>query len=152
MVVALAAVGDELYAVTASQTDSGTWQLTLQYGAARQVLFTCEAGQPAAVFDLSAAPYVYCAIEQNVVCVSGAELVATRELAGIEQVSSLAASADLVLAGSRKGLYASNDGAQSWERVSSDVSVVALYSASPSKAYAVSMGGGVYEIDIENAD
>jgi hypothetical protein len=150
MVVALAAVDDDLYAVTARQTESGTWQLTLQYGTARQVLFTCEAGQPAAVFDLSVAPYVYCAMEQNVVCVSGAGLVVESELEGVEQISSLAVSTDRVLAGSRKGLYASSDGAQSWECVSSDISVVALCSASSTKAYAVSMGGGVWEIDMDD--
>jgi photosystem II stability/assembly factor-like uncharacterized protein len=151
MVVALALLGEVLYVVTARQTETGTWQLALQSSTAWQVLFTCEANQPAALFDLSAAPYVYCAMEQHVVCVSSAGQVVESELEGVEQISSLAAAADTVLAGSRKGLYASQDGAQSWECVSSDIPIVALHSASPDKAYAVSMGGGLWEISMEDA-
>ena len=126
------------------------WQLTLQSSASEQALFVCEANQPAAVLDLSAAPYLYCAIEQHVVCVSNSDLVTESEIEGIEQISALAAGAGVVLAGSRKGLYVSHDGAQSWECVSSAIPIVALHSVSPGKAYAVSMGGGVWEIALDS--
>jgi photosystem II stability/assembly factor-like uncharacterized protein len=148
-IVALAALSEDVYVVTARQTETGTWQLTLQSSAAWQVLFTCEASQPAAVLDLSAAPYVYCAVEQHVVCISGADRVAESELDGIEQISCLAVSDGVVLAGSRKGLYRSTDSAQSWECVASEVPVVALHAVSPDKAYAVSMGGGLWEMALD---
>jgi photosystem II stability/assembly factor-like uncharacterized protein len=145
-VVALAAWADELYVVTARSTEAGTWQLALRDSATWQAIFSCEASQPAAVFDLSAAPFVYCAMEQHVLCVSGADLVAESELEGVEQLSSLAAAGDTVLAGSRKGLYRSTDRAQSWECVTPDLPAVALHMGSPGKAYAVSMGGALWEI------
>lgn len=146
LVVALAAWAEDIYVVTARQTEAGMWQLTLQSSASEQALFTCEANQPAAVLDLSAAPHVYCAMEQHVVCVSNAGLVTESEIEGAEQISALAAGAGVVLAGSRKGLYVSHDSAQSWECVSLAIPTVALYSVSPGKAYAVSMGGGLWEI------
>jgi photosystem II stability/assembly factor-like uncharacterized protein len=148
MVVALAARAEDLYVVTARQTEAGAWRLILHSSASGQALFTCEANQPAAVFDLSAAPHVCCAMQQHVVCVSDTGLVTESELEGVEQVSSLAAGAGVILAGSRKGLYVSRDGAQSWECVSSAIPTVALHFASPGKAYAVSMGGGVWEIAV----
>ena len=146
-VVALAARDDDLYVVTARPTETGSWRLTLQSSATWQAIFSCEASQPAALLNLSAAaPYVYCAMEQHVLCVSGDELVAESELEGVEQISSLAAVAGAVLAGSRKGLYRSIDDARSWECISSEIPIVALHADSADKAYAVSMGGGVWEI------
>jgi photosystem II stability/assembly factor-like uncharacterized protein len=149
MVVALAASAEDLYLVTGTQTERGTWQLTLRGSATWQSLYSCEASQPAAVLSLSTDSNLYCAIEQHVVRVSDGELVAEVELADFDQASSLAAVEDVVLVGSRRGLYRSVDGAQSWERLTCDIPIVALCGVSPEKAYAVSMGGGVWQIGVD---
>jgi photosystem II stability/assembly factor-like uncharacterized protein len=149
-VVALAALAQDLYAVTAREVETGKWLLTLRRDAGTDEPWTeilaREAGQPAAVLHLSAGQSVYCATEQRVLCVSGMDLVAEGELADAEQISSLAALPDVVLAGSRTGLYRSADGARSWECVSSEIAVVALHAVSSGKVYAVSMGGQVWEV------
>jgi hypothetical protein len=75
-------------------------------------------------------------------------VIAESELDNAEQLSSLAVASDLVLAGSRTGLYCSTDAARSWECVSSEIRVVALHAVSPKQAYAVSMGGRLWQIDI----
>jgi len=154
-VVALAARENEVYAVTARPMGEGQWQLTLRRGdlfsrgdGPWRALLSREANQPAAVLSLSAASRLYCAAGQRVLCISGGDVIAESELDGAEQLSSLAVASDLVLAGSRTGLYCSADGAQSWECVSSEIRVVALHAVSPARAYAVSMGGGLWQIDL----
>jgi photosystem II stability/assembly factor-like uncharacterized protein len=149
MVVALAALGDNLYVVTGTPTDVGMWQLTLRGSATWEALYSCEASQPAAVLNVSSSRCVYCAMEEHVVCVSDGELVAENELLDVEQISSLATVGDTVLAGSRKGLYRSTDGARSWGCLSSEIPIVALDAVSPTRCYVVSMGGGLWQIDID---
>jgi photosystem II stability/assembly factor-like uncharacterized protein len=149
-VIAIAASNQYLYAVTAQQTDAGTWRLTLRQngwveGSWRE-LFSREAGQPAAVLTASDGQDVYCAMEQRVMCVSGTELRTESELQDSEQISSLAILPEGILAGSRTGLYHSVDGGQAWEHVSSDISVVALHAVSSGQVYAVSMGGGLWKV------
>jgi photosystem II stability/assembly factor-like uncharacterized protein len=154
-VVALAARENEVYAVTARQMGEGVWQLALRRGdlfaggdGPWRALLSSEASQPAAVLSLPSASRVFCAIGQRVLCVSAGDVIADSELDDAEQLSSLAVASDLVLAGSRTGLYCSTDGARSWECVSSEIRIVALHAVSPSQAYAVSMGGGLLQIDL----
>jgi photosystem II stability/assembly factor-like uncharacterized protein len=154
-VVALAARENEVYAVAARQSREGVWQLTLRRGdlyssgdGPWRELCSREASQPAAVLSLSTALRLYCAMGQRVLCVSAGDVIAESELDDAEQLSSLAVASDLVLAGSRTGLYCSTDGGHTWECVSSEIRVVALHATLPTQAYAVSMGGGVWQIDL----
>ncbi len=154
-VVALAARENEVYAVTARPSGEGVWQLTLRRGdlfsrgdGPWRALLSREANQPAVVLSLSTGLRLFCAMGQRVLCVSAGDVIAESELDDAEQLSSLAVVSDLVLAGSRTGLYCSTDGAHSWECVSSEIRVVALHAVSPTQAYAVSMGGGLWQIDL----
>jgi photosystem II stability/assembly factor-like uncharacterized protein len=154
-VVSLAARENEVYVVTARSSEEGVWQLTLRRGdlfsrgdGPWRAILSREADQPAAVLSLSAALRLYCAMGERILCVSAGEVIAESELDGVEQLSSLAVASDLVLAGSRTGLYCSTDGAHTWECVSSEIRVVALHAGSPEHAYAVSMGGGLWQIDL----
>jgi photosystem II stability/assembly factor-like uncharacterized protein len=155
VVVALSARENEVYAVTARPSEEGAWQLTLRRGdlfsrgdGPWRALLTREASQPAAVLSSSTTSRLYCAVGERILCVSADDVIAESELDGAEQLSSLAVASDLVLAGSRTGLYCSTDGACSWECVSSEIRVVALHAVSPTQAYAVSMGGGLCQIDL----
>ena len=154
-VIALAARENEVYAMTARASEDGAWQLTLRRGD----LFACgdgpwrailsrTASQPAAVLNLSTASRLYCAMGERILCVAAGDVIEESELDDAEQISSLAVASDLVLAGSRTGLYCSTNGAHSWECVSSEIRVVALYAVSSKHAYAVSMGGGLWQIDL----
>jgi photosystem II stability/assembly factor-like uncharacterized protein len=149
-IVALGTSDDAIYAVTARETETGMWRLTLcrasRTGGAWQEVFAREASQPAAVLNVSADSRLYCAMEQYVACVSGVNLVAEGEIEDSEQISSVAVLSDAVLAGSRTGLYRSIDDGGSWERISSELAVVGLRAAPSGRVYAVSMGGGVWEM------
>jgi photosystem II stability/assembly factor-like uncharacterized protein len=152
MVVALAARegGDQqpvLYAVGAVQQESGLWKLALYGGSPLQEILSRETSQPAAVLGLES-DRLFCALEQRMLCISG-EQVSESEFEESASISSLAVSSELALAGTRSGVFGSVDG-ESWNRVSDETAVVAVHVASSSRAYAVSMGGHVWEFDLSS--
>jgi photosystem II stability/assembly factor-like uncharacterized protein len=151
MVVAVAGAGTpqspSIYAVTARPLESGLWQLALKRGASEGALYTCETVQPAAVLDLAADGRLTCALNERVVCLHGGQVRAEDQPFEGEQVTALAAAGGRVWAGSRAGLCLSDDGGQSWERVSSKLAVVALHAETAGRVCAVTMGGQVWMVD-----
>ncbi len=151
MVIALASEGTpqapSTYVVTARPLESGLWQLTLKLGASGGTLYTSEAVQPAAVLHLAADGRLTSALNERVVCLYGGQVQADNSPFESEPITDLAAVGDRMWAGSRAGLCRSTDGGQSWEPVSSELSVVALHAKDRDRVYAVTMGGRLWEID-----
>jgi photosystem II stability/assembly factor-like uncharacterized protein len=151
VVVALASVGTpqapSTYVVTARPLESGLWQLALKRGASGGTLHTCEVAQPAAQLTLAAEGQLVCAMNQRVVCLHGGQVRAEGQPFESEPITGLVAMGDVVWAGSRAGLARSTDSGSSWERISSELSIVALHSESPGHLYAVTMGGRLWEIE-----
>jgi hypothetical protein len=150
MVVALASAGTpqapSIYVVTAQPLESGLWQLSLKRGASGGTLYTCEVAQPVAQISLEANGQLGCAMNERVVCLHGGQVQAEGQPFECEPITGLVTVGDHVWAGSRAGLSRSMDGGATWERVSSELSVVALHAESPERVYAVTMGGRLWEI------
>jgi hypothetical protein len=162
MIVAIASEGTpqapSTYVVTAQSLESGLWQLALKRGASGSTLYSCEAGQPVAHVALAADGRLVCALNERVICLQGGQVRAEGQPFEGEPITGLAAGGRAwptesrpVWAGSRAGLCLAEDGGHSWERVSSELSVVALHAADPedgrSRVYAVTMGGRLWEIE-----
>jgi photosystem II stability/assembly factor-like uncharacterized protein len=146
--VAARAGGQVAAVVTAQQTERGTWQLTLRRAPSWEAVLARETAESVSVLTLTEGERLFCAMGQRLLCLEGDTLVAEEELEGEAPVSSLAVSPAVSLAGTRLGLYRSADGGSSWERIDDQLSVVALHLASPTQAYAVSMGGEVWAIEL----
>jgi photosystem II stability/assembly factor-like uncharacterized protein len=136
-----------VYVVTTRPLESGLWQLALKRAASEGALYTCEVDQPTAMLDLATDGRLTCALSEHVVCLQGGQVRAQGRPFEDAQVTALAAAGGRIWAGSRAGLCLSDDGGQSWERASSKLAVVALHAETAGRAYAVTMGGQVWEIE-----
>jgi hypothetical protein len=152
MVVALAActwdVGTMMYVVTARQGDSGAWQLALRDGVSWEVVLTRESAEAAATLCPVDGGGLLCALGPCAMYFDGGKLIGESVLEGDAAISSLAVDGSVFLAGTRLGIYRSMNQAKSWERLTSDVSAVALCIIEREKAVAVSMGGRVWQLDL----
>jgi photosystem II stability/assembly factor-like uncharacterized protein len=140
----------EIVAVTARQSPEGAWLMTLgtlQEGAWR-VLRTRAANEPVAVLDLCGEDGLLCAIGQEILYLAQGELVSEFALDGPAPVSCFAATGEVLLAGTRLGVYRSTDQGQSWASLSEDVGALAMHCPSPDQAYVVSMGGNLWLLDL----
>jgi photosystem II stability/assembly factor-like uncharacterized protein len=140
--------GQAAAAVTAQQTERSTWQLTLRRGPSWEAILSREAAESVSVLALAEGERLFCAMGQRMLCLEGDTLAAEEELEEEAPVSCLVVSPAVALAGTRSGLYRSAGGDGPWERISDRLPVVALHLASPARAYAVSMGGEVWEIEL----
>jgi photosystem II stability/assembly factor-like uncharacterized protein len=151
MVVAVAGAGTpqspSVYVVTARPHESGLWQLALKRGASEGALYTCETVQPTAVLNLAEDGRLACALSERVICLQGGQVRAEGQPFEDQPITALAMAKGRIWAGSRAGLCLSDDGGQSWERVSSKLAVVALHAKTAGRAYAITMGGQVWEIE-----
>lgn len=148
MVTAVAGAGNQMYVVTARQQEGGRWRLSLYGKGTPEALLSREANEPVTVLDLQEDGGLYCAMGGRVLCLEEGQVVAESGMEDALPVSSLGVKGDVVLAGTRSGLYRSLDRAQSWERLTPDVQAVALHVVSPEKAYAAAMGGRLWEIEL----
>jgi len=151
MVVALTArtgdAGTMMYAVTARQSDTGAWQLALRDGTSWQVVLARESNEAAAMLCLLDGGDLLCALGPRAMYLGDGGLIGESVLEGEAAISGLAVDGSALLAGTRLGIYCSTDQAQSWERITSDLSAVALH-AVERKVYAVSMGGRLWQLDL----
>ena len=151
MVVALTArtgdTGTMMYAVTARQSDTGAWQLALRNGTSWQVMLARESNEAAAMLCPLDGGGLLCALGARAMYLRGEELIGESVLEGEAAISSLAVDGNDFLVGTRLGIYRSMDQAQSWERLTSDLSAVALRTVER-KVYAVSMGGRLWQLDL----
>ena len=137
-----------MYVVTARQQEGGGWRLSLYEKGSPEALLSRQANEPVTALDLQDDGGLYCAMGGRVLCLEDGRVVAESEMEGSLPVSSLGVKDGVVLAGTRSGLYRSLDRAQSWELLTPDVQAVALHVVSLAKAYAASMGGRLWEIDL----
>ena len=140
--------GEQLYVAVGRQMEGGDWRLTLYSGDGWNALVSREVREPIAVLDLQQDGELYCALGRHVLCLQEDQVVAEGEMEDALPVSSLRVHGEMLLAGTRSGLYRSGDKGASWEPIAPEVQAVALRFASPAKAYAASMGGRLWEIDL----
>lgn len=134
--------------VTARQMERGTWQLTLRRGPSWEAVLSRESTESVSVLALAEGERLLCAMGQRLLRLEGDMLIAEQELAEEAPVSCLAVTPAVALAGTRLGLYREVEAGGSWERINDRLPAVALHLASPAQAYAVSMGGEVWEIEL----
>jgi photosystem II stability/assembly factor-like uncharacterized protein len=138
------------YAVTAHQADTGMWQLTLRAGESWKAILTREVDEVVSVLNLTDDGRLLCAMGRSVLSLEDDKLVRESTLEGSASVSSLAAGAGVVLAGTRTGLYRYADDAQSWKCVTDAIQIVALHLATSGEAYAVAMGGRLWKVELSD--
>jgi len=152
MVVAIAAVssGDDLLPVvaTAAQQDDG-WLLNLRRGVDGALLFSQQANEPIAALYPLPGERLLCSLGSVVVVVDRGMVLNVSTLEVDAPVACLGAAGDTLLAGSRFGLFCSNNGGASWEWLTSDISAVALHTEPNGRVTVVEMGGRIWRVDVE---
>jgi photosystem II stability/assembly factor-like uncharacterized protein len=149
LALAVCTTGDQCfsYAVTALQTETGAWELALRGGMDWQTVATRQSDEPVAVIAFKGGDRLFCTLGRHTLYVKGNQLLSEGELEVSGPVSCLAPMEEGLLAGTRFGLCRSIDDGSSWKVLTTDISAVALYAASANRAYAVSMGGMLWQID-----
>ena len=155
MVVALAlemeaGTGVVAYAVTARQQETGKWQLMLRKTPSWEAILSRDADEPVSVLTPLGSKALFCGLGQQVLYIKGDQVTSESTLEGSATVSSLTATPQAALAGTRFGMYRTTDQGHSWEQIGDRIPVVALWLASPDRAYAVSMGGQLWEVDLSS--
>jgi len=131
--------------------DAATWLLTLRAGTSGKVLASCQAQQPTAVLHGGCeSDRLFCALGSHVVYLHGDAIVAEGELPDATPVACLAGNSKQLFAGTRSGLFVSDDNGQSWESIEDSTPIVALHKTATGQMYAVEMGGQLREINKEN--
>ena len=150
MVVAVAAVGsgDDLLpvVVTAAQQDEA-WMLHLRRGMDGALLFSQQANEPVAALYPLAGDRLLCSLGSVVAVLGGGQVLNTGTLEADAPVACLAATGNALLAGSRFGLFYSNDDGASWQWLTSDLSAVALHTERSGSVTVVEMGGRIWQVN-----
>jgi hypothetical protein len=136
------------YAVTALQTEMGTWELALRGGTGWQTVAIRESDEPVGVLSFDDRGHLFCALGRYTLHVQADRVSSEGELSVAGPISCLAPTEDGLLAGTRFGLCRSEDRGTSWKVLTSDISAVALHTASANRVYVVSMGGLLWEVDL----
>ncbi len=145
MAVTMAAT-EPLCAVTAAQTEDGTWRLSLRRMGEGKAIFNNEVGQPVAHLLPLDDGRLFCVLGGRMILLEGEKVVSESALEDETPVSSVAKVGDRLLVGARSGLFASDDGGRSWTCLAADLPAVALHPVSPTKVYAVTVGGRIWEV------
>jgi photosystem II stability/assembly factor-like uncharacterized protein len=151
MVVAIAAIslGDDLLpvVVTAAQQDD-EWLLNLRRGVDGALLFAQQANEPIAALYPLPGERLLCSLGSVVAIVDRGMVLNVNTLEADAPVACLGAAGDTLLAGSRFGLFCSNNGGASWEWLTSDISAVTLHTEHSGRVTVVEMGGRIWQVDI----
>jgi photosystem II stability/assembly factor-like uncharacterized protein len=148
----------EAYAVTAQPTPEGAWQVTLRSvlsgakglreGTSWEALLSRASNEPVAMLYGRGEKGLLCAIGQQILYLEQGELVSEYMLDGPAPVSCFASAGETLLAGTRLGVYRSTGNAATWDCLSEEVGALAIHCASPDQAYALSMGGNLWRLDL----
>jgi hypothetical protein len=137
-----------MYAVTARQSDTGSWQLALRDGTSWDVVLARKSTEAAATLCPLDGGGLLCAMGSRAMYLRDGEPVGESVLEGDAAISSFTTVEDVLLAGTRQGIHRSTDQAKSWEWLTSDLSAVALRAVERGRVYAVSMGGRLWQLDL----
>jgi len=136
------------YAVTALQSEAGTWELSLRGGVDWQPMAARQSDEPVAILAFMGSDQLFCALGRHTLHVQGDRLRSEGELEVSGPVSCLAPLERGILAGTRPGLCRSMDNGNSWQVLTTEISAVALHAATANRVYAVTMGGLLWQIDL----
>lgn len=152
MIVSIAALssGDDLLpvVVTAEQQDEA-WVLHLRRGMDGAPLLSQQANEPIAALYPLPEDRLLCSLGNVVAVLGGGQVLNASTLEVDVPVACLGSAGDMLLAGSRFGLFYSKDDGASWQWLTSDISAVALHTEHSGRVTVVEMGGQIWRLDVE---